>query len=49
MGRLLGNKYEDALVYLDRFQYLVVAVVVIALAALVLRRVRSRRRPDAAR
>ena len=48
-GRLLGSKYEDALVYLDRFQYLVVAVVVIALAALVLRRVRSRRRPDAAR
>ena len=48
-GRLLGNKYEDALVYLDRFQYLVVAVVVIALAALVLRRVLSRRRPDAAR
>ena len=45
-GRLLGNKYEDALVYLDRFQYLVVAVVVVALAAFVLRRVRSRRRPD---
>ena len=45
-GRLLGNKYEDALVYLDRFQYLVVAVVVIALAAFVLLRIRSRRRPE---
>ena len=46
LGRLLGDKYEDALVYLDRFQYLVVVVVVIGVAAFVLLRVRSRRRPE---
>ena len=48
VGRLLGNKYEDALVYLDRFQYLVVATVVLAVAAFVVLRVRNRRRAGAA-
>lgn len=49
VGRLLGAKYEDALVYLDRFQYLVVAVVVIAVAAFVMVRLRNRRRAGSAR
>jgi membrane protein DedA with SNARE-associated domain len=48
VGRLLGDRYEDALVYLDRFQYLVVAVVALAIAAFVVLRVRSRRRTGAA-
>ncbi len=48
VGRLLGAKYEDALVYLDRFQYLVVAVVALAIAVFVVLRVRSRRRAGAA-
>ena len=48
VGRLLGAKYEDALIYLDRFQYLVVALVVIAVATFVVVRIRSRRRPKAA-
>ncbi len=48
IGRLLGDQYEDALVYLDRFQYLVVAVVALAVIAFVVLRVRSRRRANAA-
>ena len=48
VGRLLGDRYEDALVYLDRFQYLVVALVAIALATFVVLRVRRRRRAGAA-
>ena len=48
VGRLLGDRYEDALVYLDRFQYLVVAVVAVAVAAFVVVRVRNRRRADTA-
>ncbi len=47
IGRVLGNKYEDALVYLDRFQYLVVAVVVLAIAGFVVLRIRGRRRANA--
>ena len=48
VGRLLGAKYEDALIYLDRFQYLVIALVAIAVATFVVVRMRSRRRPKAA-
>ena len=48
VGRLLGAKYEDALIYLDRFQYLVIALVAIAVATFVVVRIRSRRRPKAA-